>query len=85
VNRVAGTSEAERRARCRSSAGGGKERGESPPSMLVMKALSCSKYIQTLYAARFQYFEQLSKLGQLQIRNRIHVINSGTQINLNLP
>jgi hypothetical protein len=45
----------------------------------------CSKNIQTLHAARFEYFEHLSPLGQLQILNIIYVINSGTQFNLNLP
>jgi hypothetical protein len=30
-------------------------------------------------------FEHLSPLGRLQILNRIHVINSGTEFNFNLP
>jgi hypothetical protein len=30
-------------------------------------------------------FEQLSPLGRLQILNRIHVLNSGTQLIMNLP
>jgi hypothetical protein len=33
----------------------------------------------------FEYFEQLSPLGRVQILNRIHVINNGTEFNLNLP
>jgi hypothetical protein len=49
------------------------------------EAFLCSKNIQTLYAARFQYFQQLSQLGRLQSLNRIYVINSGTYFNLILP
>jgi hypothetical protein len=31
------------------------------------------KNIQTLHGAIFEYFEQISQVGQLQILNRIHV------------
>jgi hypothetical protein len=37
-----------------------------------------------LHEAVFEYFEQLSKLDELQTPNRIHVINVGTYSNLNL-
>jgi hypothetical protein len=47
-------------------------------------ALPCFKNIQALHATRFEYFEQLSLLDQLQIPNRIHVINFGAGSNLNL-
>jgi hypothetical protein len=47
-----------------------------------MEAFYCSKNIKTLHGARFEYFEQLSLLGRLQILNRIYVINSGTYCNL---
>jgi hypothetical protein len=43
----------------------------------------CSKNSQTFHDARFQYYEQLSQLGQLQIAKRIHVINLRTYSNLN--
>jgi hypothetical protein len=46
---------------------------------------SVLKDIPTLHEARFECFEQLSPLGRLQILNIIHVINSGTEFNLNLP
>jgi hypothetical protein len=49
-----------------------------------MEAFPCLKNIQSLHSARFEYFEQLSQLGRLQILNRIHVVNFGTQFNLNL-
>jgi hypothetical protein len=49
------------------------------------EAFPCSKNIQIVHEARLECFEQLSPLGQLQIRNRIHVINSGIEFNLNLP
>jgi hypothetical protein len=42
------------------------------------------KNIQTLHAAIFEYFEQLSQLGHLQIPNRIHVKKFGTDSNLNV-
>jgi hypothetical protein len=42
-----------------------------------------SKNIQTLHVIRFECFEQLSKLGQLQIINGIHVINSRIEFKLN--
>jgi hypothetical protein len=48
------------------------------------ESFPCSINTQTLYDARFEYFEQLSKLGQLQIPNIIHVINFGTDSNLNI-
>jgi hypothetical protein len=44
-----------------------------------------SKIIKTLYEATFEYDEQHCQLGGLQIPNRIHVINFGTNSNLNLP
>jgi hypothetical protein len=44
----------------------------------------CSKNIQTFHGAIFEYSEQLPLLGSLQILNRIHVINSGTNSNLSL-
>jgi hypothetical protein len=47
-------------------------------------ALPCFKNIEALHATRFEYFEQLSPLDQLQIPNRIHVINFGAGSNLNL-
>jgi hypothetical protein len=53
--------------------------------VLMEEAFMYSKNVQTLHAARFEYFEQLSQLGRLQVLNRIHVINSGTQFNLNFP
>jgi hypothetical protein len=40
--------------------------------------------MQTLRATRLEYCEQLTPLDRLQIRNMIHVINSVTEINLNL-
>jgi hypothetical protein len=49
------------------------------------EAFPCPKNIKTLYMARLEYFEQLSQLGRVQILNRNHVINSGTEFNLNLP
>jgi hypothetical protein len=49
------------------------------------KLFRAPKNIQTLHAARFEYFEQLSALGRLQILNSIHGINSGTEFNLNVP
>jgi hypothetical protein len=48
-----------------------------------MEAFPYSKNIQTFYGALLEYFEQLYKLGQLQIPNIIHVINFGTYSNLN--
>jgi hypothetical protein len=50
-----------------------------------IEAFMCSKNIQTLNEAIFEYFKQISQLGQLQILNRIYVINSGTKFNLNPP
>jgi hypothetical protein len=49
-----------------------------------MEDFHCSKNIQNLPSARFEYFEQLFQLNQLKIPNRIHVINFGTYSNLNL-
>jgi hypothetical protein len=49
------------------------------------EAFPYSKNIKTLNTARFEYFEQLYTLGRFQILNMIHVINSGTEFNLNLP
>jgi hypothetical protein len=43
-----------------------------------------SKNTQAWLGARFECFEQLSQLGHLQIPNKIHVINFGTDSNLNL-
>jgi hypothetical protein len=48
-----------------------------------MEDFHCSKNIQTFHGTRFEYFEQHSKLGWLQILNRIHDKNSGTYFNLN--
>jgi hypothetical protein len=42
----------------------------------------CSKNIQTLHEDIFEYFEQLSQLGRLQIPNQIHAIYFGTDSNL---
>jgi hypothetical protein len=49
-----------------------------------MEAFSCSKNIQILHGARFVYYEQLSQLGQLQILNRTHGMNSEIEFYLNL-
>jgi hypothetical protein len=49
-----------------------------------MQAFSYSKIIQIFHDARFEYFEQLSQLGRLQILNIIYEINYGTEFNLNL-
>jgi hypothetical protein len=49
------------------------------------EAFPCSKNTQTLQPARLDHFEQLYKLGRLKIHNRIHAINFGTQLNLNVP
>jgi hypothetical protein len=43
-----------------------------------MEAFPCSKNIQTLQSARFEYSEQLSPLGQLPILNINQVKNPGT-------
>jgi hypothetical protein len=40
----------------------------------------CSINIQTLHVDSFEYFEQPSTLGRLQIINQIHAINSGKRI-----
>jgi hypothetical protein len=48
------------------------------------KPFLAPKKIQTLHASRYEYFEQVSQLGQLQNLNKIHAINSGTYFNLNL-
>jgi hypothetical protein len=48
------------------------------------KAFPMSKNTQAWLGARFECFEQLSQLGHLQIPNKIHVINFGTDSNLNL-
>jgi hypothetical protein len=50
-----------------------------------MEALPYSKNIKILYGARLEYYEQLSQLRRHQIVNGLHVINSGTDSNLNLP
>jgi hypothetical protein len=50
-----------------------------------LNAFCISKPLQTLYEAKFEHVEQLSPLSQLQIPTRIHVINFGTNSNLNLP
>jgi hypothetical protein len=42
-----------------------------------MDAFLYSKNTQTLHEDIFEYWEQLSQLGPLQIRNRIHAINFG--------
>jgi hypothetical protein len=44
----------------------------------------CSKNIQDRHGAIFEYSEQLSQLGRLEILNIIHVINSGIDCNLKL-
>jgi hypothetical protein len=49
-----------------------------------MEVFPYSKIIQVLHGARLKYYEQLSKLGRLQILNKILVINSGTDYNLKL-
>jgi hypothetical protein len=49
-------------------------------SKLKNKTFAMSKNTQILYDAIFEYFEQLSQLGQLQ-NLRIDVINSGTKSN----
>jgi hypothetical protein len=43
-----------------------------------MEAFPCSKNIQVLDEARFEYPEQLCQFGQLHTPNRNHVINLGT-------
>jgi hypothetical protein len=43
-----------------------------------------SNHTQILYEAIIKYSEQLLQLGQLQIPNINHVINSGTNSNLNI-
>jgi hypothetical protein len=52
---------------------------------LKMKAFPLSKNIQILYGRVFEYSEQLSQLGRHQVLDRIYVINSGTDSNLNFP
>jgi hypothetical protein len=49
-----------------------------------MEAFPFSKNIKILYEARFEYFEQLYQLDSVQILNRDHDKNSGTDSNLNL-
>jgi hypothetical protein len=49
------------------------------------EAFLSRKNIKTLHAAIFEFFEQCSPLDRLQILDIIHIINSGTEINLNLP
>jgi hypothetical protein len=44
-----------------------------------------SKIIQTLHDVFFEHDEQLYELVQLQIPSIIHVINFGTNYNLNFP
>jgi hypothetical protein len=48
-------------------------------------ALPWLKKVQTLHDAKFETYEQLSLLAQFQITNKFHVINFGTNFNLNLP
>jgi hypothetical protein len=48
-------------------------------------ALPWLKKVQTLHDAKFETYEQLSLLAQFQITNKFHVINFGTNSNLNLP
>jgi hypothetical protein len=48
-------------------------------------AMPCSKNTQSLHDARVEYSEQLPKLGQLQIPNKIQVIKFGTKSTLNFP
>jgi hypothetical protein len=43
------------------------------------------KNVQTLHDPRFVLGEQLTPLAPLQIPIRSHVMNSGTNSNLNLP
>jgi hypothetical protein len=58
----------------------------SPPTQRRRRSqINRGKMVQSLHVARFEYFEQLSPLGWLQILNRINVINSWAEINLNLP
>jgi hypothetical protein len=47
-------------------------------------AFLCSKFFPILYAPRLEYSEQLFQLYDLQIPNRIHVINPGTDSNFNI-
>jgi hypothetical protein len=42
-----------------------------------------SKNTRTLHGARFEYFEQLYRLGRPQIHNSIHDINFGIDSSLN--
>jgi hypothetical protein len=49
-----------------------------------VEGFPCSKNIQILDGATFEYYEELSQLGQLLILNIIHGINSRTKLNLNL-
>jgi hypothetical protein len=48
-----------------------------------MEVFPCSKNILILLGARFEYYDQLSKLGRHQNLNRTHSINSGIELNLN--
>jgi hypothetical protein len=50
-----------------------------------MNAFPSSKLVETLHGAVFELYEQLCQLAQLEIPNRIIVINFGTNSNLNLP
>jgi hypothetical protein len=49
-----------------------------------MDTFHCSKNSQTLHEDRIEYSDKLCQLGQLIIHNEIHVINFGTDSNLNL-
>jgi hypothetical protein len=49
-----------------------------------MDAFRCSKNTYTLHEGRCHCAEKNSQLGQLQIPNRIHAINFGTDSNLNI-
>jgi hypothetical protein len=50
-----------------------------------MNVFPSSKLVQTLHWAIFECYEQLCQLSQLQIPTRVHVINFGTNSNLNFP
>jgi hypothetical protein len=50
-----------------------------------MNVFLSSKLVHTLHGTIFELYEQLCQMAHLQIATRIHVINFGTNSNLNLP
>jgi hypothetical protein len=56
-----------------------------PPNIVIkFSCLPSSKIIKTLHVASFEHSEQPFTLDELQMPTRIHVINFGTNSNLNL-